>query len=269
MGLDIYLYKYEISVGKAERIKDQCEKECNRVWKGKCYDKLSDKKKEQLQTKCDKIRAKWDPGKVETSIDLPSKKHPNFKIGYIRSSYNSAGTNSFLQQMIGADLYWIFNRKKDEEYAFVPNWKESKKRCEAALKRLNKVIEDVGGCRIFDVFPPIHKGPKNDAEALEIYKKELAQHRKNRPDKGPFAFDCYSNGSGVFAMGGDGIKLRGIIHGTKTDILSGKEYQSEYIIYESDDKFEWYVHQLEVIIEMCEWVLEQEDPKRYALHWSG
>jgi hypothetical protein len=97
MGLDVYLYHYE----DFAKVKDSLD------------------------------GMEEDPGE---HINQDSQEFPEhyFKIGYFRSSYNSGGLNSILNDAIKKDLYWIFQTSQD--YYVQPDWKSSRRRAVQVLE---------------------------------------------------------------------------------------------------------------------------------------
>jgi hypothetical protein len=83
-----------------------------------------------------------DWGTGGKKIERQSKVHPTedlFKIGYFRSSYNSAGINSVLDATIHMDLYSVF--KPNDRYIFRPAWNACLKRANVLRATFKKYIE--------------------------------------------------------------------------------------------------------------------------------
>jgi len=269
MGLDVYLYKLNKPIKEVRKLKALCEKRQERVWKGKNYDKLPEAKRKELHEESDKIEADMKINELETEIQLKSKKHPDFELNYIRSSYNSGGTNHVLGDAIGKDLYWIFNRKRESEYEFSPNWKESKKRCEQALKEFKKVIEKTGGCYAMDVESHGFLSDAGPNDVLETYSKHLIREGTRINKNTAAGFGAYSCKEGQFFLNKP-LRVRAIIPGKGlglTDKGGFSNRDTMYLVVENESKFDWYIEQLEVISEMCDWVLEQKGD--FVLHWSS
>ena len=125
MGLDIYLYHkgpdYELWKKKAELYDVQSE--ANYTALGG-YGKMTEAQREEVSAKNDALIEEMGlskygciPDEGEEKIEIDSKKYPeNYnKIGYFRSSYNSGGMNSVLDDLGVPDLYEIFPHD-DGEY---------------------------------------------------------------------------------------------------------------------------------------------------------
>jgi len=80
----------------------------------------------------------WGPEIAEEKIEIDSEKYPEhmFKIGYMRSSYNSGGFNSVVREIVGHDLYWLFAVKDVNEYIVRPDWKVAATRCQMLIDQL-------------------------------------------------------------------------------------------------------------------------------------
>jgi len=74
----------------------------------------------------------------EEQTEIDSEKYPDhmFKIGYMRSSYNSGGFNSVVKKIVGHDLYWLFGVEDVQEYVVRPDWKTALIRCDMLLDQL-------------------------------------------------------------------------------------------------------------------------------------
>jgi hypothetical protein len=80
----------------------------------------------------------WGPEIKEEQIEFDSDTYPEhmFKIGYMRSSYNSGGFNSVVSKLVGHDLYWLFGVEGVDEYHVRPDWKTAKVRVGALIDQL-------------------------------------------------------------------------------------------------------------------------------------
>lgn len=74
----------------------------------------------------------------EEKIEIDSEKYPDhlFKIGYMRSSYNSGGFNSVVSELVGHDLYWLFGVDGTDNYIVHPDWKVASTRCQMLIDQL-------------------------------------------------------------------------------------------------------------------------------------
>lgn len=143
------------------------------------------------------------------------------EIGYLRSSYNSAGFNSWAQKHLGGkDLYYIFEPDKcekvvtpsDKEYAeeekvavepsgLVPDWDACMKRAKEVLELVLQAAEDPA---VIVVGPNMFSPPSiTREEVIGVFKKELARYNKSSPKQSehPLSnFTWYSNATGEFFM---------------------------------------------------------------------
>jgi hypothetical protein len=203
---------------------------------------------------------------LRVGIEENHPKYPDhyFKIGYLRSSYNSAGINSVLSTKGLGDLHYIFGRY-DDEYTFKPDWEESLKRCiEIKEKYLEKSTSD-GGVYIYEVSSNVGSSPvweselgfyhpKSKEQAMEVYRHQL----KNPGD--------YDNWFGAFRLENP-EKVKAIIPGT------GMFGNKVYVVAQKEDSDtgvnDWYYKALEIIEDTIKYVLNQKDSEKYYLHWSG
>jgi len=196
----------------------------------------------------------------DQKIEIDSKFHPKhyFKIGYLRSSYNQGGFNSYARRLGIPDLADIFDNE-DGEYEFTPDWVASKERAVDALAQLRE--KDFG----FDVVcvdPNFLKPPTitDENQALAAFKQQFDSWQ------GPNAssFESYENSTGWFIK--DGRTIHAAIPGFRE--MLGRPIPCTYLVTKRDDE-NWYAQALEIVIEMCNWVLEQPDRDQLYMHWSG
>lgn len=64
-------------------------------------------------------------------------------------------------------------------------------------------------------------------------------------------------------------KILAIINGIGKKFFTKNDIPCTYIIIENEQGFEWYVEALDIIVEMCELVLEHNDPENCVLYWSS
>lgn len=102
------------------------------------------------------------------------------EVGYLRSSYNDGGFNSWAGRMIGGkDFYWIFGYSDDAEretgehyedgepkMGFFPNWAECRQRTQQALEDARKLDNHY----TVVVRPLMEYAGKSD-DALAVYHK--------------------------------------------------------------------------------------------------
>lgn len=263
MGLDVSL-KY-CADRATELAKQNAASEFeNAAWeKAGAYDLMSDAQKETVREAIRAYNAANDLDEYGSSnkiqgIELDSKIHPDhmFKVGYLRSSYNSGGINSVLERIGCPNLYDIFE-PGDEYYATI-NWVQAQARAQVAIDRLREHM--AGPMAQYDAIEVSGYDPvSSKEEALALFKKELGH-------KSPFG-GGYSNRVGDFFL--EGIKIVGAIPGKPTMFGGNPSY---YLITKSDEpggNFNWYFQALEVTKEMIDYVLAQPDPDNYFLSWSA
>ncbi len=257
MGLDIYLRKCK-NLSEARAVEREYEKKCDKIWGKKT---LSDNEK-RMECKAlakalglDEYGSSPDIVKVE----LPSAKHSEhyFKIGYFRSSYNEAGTNSVLERLGVPNLYQLFNVEGQEPDDLHPDWEDALKETKRAIELFDRVTGSaIGKYDAFVVNTFFYEdGAKSAEEALQVFAKEL----EKTPDKD---FRSYSNKSGEYFL--DGMKVYGLVVGK--DLMGTPCF---YVIHDAEKKFRWYRQALEIVAETCEYVLAQPDKDDYFLVWSG
>jgi hypothetical protein len=263
MGLDVYLKRCENR--QAELAKQAAAEEfSNAAWeKAGAYDNLSDAQKETVREAIRAYNAANDldeyggSNKIET-IEIDSRIHPDnmFKIGYLRSSYNSGGINSVLRRIGCPDLYDIFE-PKDGEYYVTVDWTQAQARAQIAVDRLKEYMgTEMAQYDVIEVngYDPV--GSKE--EALALLKKELGH-------KSAFG-GGYSNRAGDWFP--EGMQIVGAVPG-RPNFMGSPTY---YLFTKSDEAgggFKWYLDALEVTKEMIDYVLAQPDSDNYFLSWSA
>lgn len=199
------------------------------------------------------------------SIELPSKKYPKhmFKIGYLRSSYNSGGINNYLNRKGCDDLYWVF--QPDDRCEFVPNWEEAKSRIDIVIEQFTKAIKtwrgkydvEFVGFNFIDLKNKDVSGyPKTEQEAQFNFGRQLGD-QKNRD------FGSFTCKSGSFYLG-EALKVAAIMPG-----IGMFNQPGVYVMFEAEEANQHYLQALEITREMIEWVLKKKNPQAYGLHWSG
>ena len=265
MGLDVYLYHCRDRKA-AFAAEQRAEDAVNKIWDsvGKKYQDLSEAEKDDIQARS--LIAQEIEGcdgssqhKSVTEIRRDSEQYPNhlFKIGYFRSSYNESGLNRAMKKLGLPDLYEIMNNPSRATEVH-HDWAD-------CLKRVNKVISkyqkhlssEVDGFYISEVRRPSGNGGADSAEAAwKIFRSE---HERNKESP---SFVSYSSSFGEFYH--QGVKIHAIIP-------SSDQYTLSYLICAKENKYEedWYLTSLKIVRETCEYVLSQEDPQNYYMHWSG
>lgn len=274
MGLDVYLYRYENHAATVA-IEERAEAESERVWAevraGREYDALSEGDKDAARAAV----AEWNAahgldewGSDETTkqkIEHDSAKYPEhmFKIGYLRSSYNSSGINSLLRDRTGKDLHFIFFGEEERyDYHVVPDWEACRVRALEALEAFRAYNRENGSYRVMREQCVDLGAVKNEADALRVWQ----EHRKRNAGQSRDGFgDWYSSREGTFTRG-EPLRAVAIMVG----IGEFMRLPTAYVVYEAgDEDAAWYEQALEITLEMIEWVLGQPDPEKYVLHWSS
>lgn len=254
MGLDVYLYK-----NKDHKKFKALHKKMRELEDNDQYDSDEFKKLEaEAETLEERVK------------ETPSSKYPDHlcNLGYLRSSYNSGGMNSVLRRTIGKDLYDIFD-PPEGEYFVAPDWEACLKRAKDTLKEFQDYVELKGGFDVMEVshnsFVSMNELPKDSGTALEIFFKQYEQNKK-RVHNPAFddGYNWYSNREGEYFMG----KQPAIIAAIPG--VSVLKSPCMFLVYKKDKAdFDFYTQALEIVVEMCEWVLKQDEPDLYTLHWSG
>lgn len=262
MGLDVYL---KHSANRAAELAKQeaANQFADAAWeKAGEYDKMSDAQKETVRSAIKAYNEangldEWGSSNDIQSIELDSKIHPDnmFKIGYLRSSYNSGGINSVLKRIGCPDLYDIF--EPGDDYYVTVDWHQAQARAKVAVDRLREYMtSDMASYDVMEVngYDPV--GSKE--EALALLKSEIEQ---------PHAFKGgYSNRKGDWFP--EGVQIVGAVPG-KPSFMGQPTY---YLFTKSDEpggNYKWYLEALEVTQEMIDYVLAQPDPDNYFLSWSA
>lgn len=179
-----------------------------------------------------------------TDIEEISKKHPEhlFKIGYWRSSYNSAGINHFLEKVGCQTLWEIAGQKKHVTYQFKVDWNLLKSNSQCAIERLNnlKNLE----CWLEEI--PKFDTTKTFLNSLVSSSDALAKCAKDA---------CCSISDDEKEIYPSGIMIYGVC--------------GNYMITKpQSDFFDWYIQALEIVSETADYVLAQKDIENYHLYWS-
>lgn len=196
---------------------------------------------------------------IET-IEMDSTLYPDhyFKIGYMRSSYNESGFDSYAERLGIYDLSEIFAYDSSDDYEFVPDWQASKDRAISALKLLREKdcgydVSKVSCNFLMDV------EVTDEKVALVAFRKELESWSKN-----PDGFESYENRSGLFNR--KGMTVFAVMPGVYE--FMGRKMPCAYFVTKND-KDNWYAKALEIVIETCDYVLAQPDREHFYLGWSG
>ena len=271
MGLDIYLYKYD-NFDQYKQLEKEHSEFSIQAWihGDKKYEQMTDAEKKSSRTKVERwekshgfIKGEYgneQPGREK--IEFDSEKYPKhmFKIGYFRSSYNGAGINPILENLGLPNLAKIWGCT--DEYTFRPDWAKTRKNLVEVLTKLNKIIEDGLDLRCSEFSPNMFGQDyvASAAEAIEIVKKKLIEHRNEKAS--PFGGGSFSNMQGEFHLK-ENLEVIAMIHGKGTF-----NRPCVFVITKGDTK--WYAEAIEVMIETCDYALAHKDEaEQFYLRWSG
>lgn len=272
MGLDVYLYKCA-DRKQAKQIEEQYESKCEAIWKkhtgDKAYGDCTEAEKDAAHRETKKLAKAMGIGEYgshssveKVELDSVTDAKHLFKIGYFRSSYNDGGINSWLRRMGQPDLYWVFGQKKEPDYEFTPNWKQVKQRALKIVEALDALGDDAS-LDCFDVTPNLFTGPHEkvvDEKSAMLAWQETVAGRKADSD-----FTDFENGYGHFFM--NGFKVLALIPGVKEFL--GRKLPATYVVYRKEDGVKWYQDALRIVAETADYVLAQDNPKDFYVHWSA
>lgn len=217
----------------------------------------------------------------------PSNCHPKHycKRGYLRSSYNSGGTNTVLHRVGVPGFGEILGI--ENECGTDIDWAASKERCLDAIELMKARMKTLGNLAVttlYEMFPP-KTVAETATEALDLVAETVAKRAKKREetiDNEPM-FDWYSTGQGSFWLTPP-LKVVAAIPGRMqvnffAPHKSGGPGHAVYLVYIEDREPEpgvtwepgpygWYLAALEVLLENIEWCLAQDDPDDYGVIWS-
>lgn len=188
----------------------------------------------------------WKKAFDETQ-SAKSEKYPDHMCGtrYLRSSYNSGGFNSRVGDLLGEDLYTLF--EVGDRYEWEPTKDELTAARERAVKLVDRIKAVERPLAAFDV-NSLGFTAKSDAEAIKITQEQLA--KENVFGGG------WSCREGTFYP--DGMKVIGFVPGEAWG------QTVTYIVHEVD--LEWYVQMAEIVVEFIDAALAMTNPR---IHWSG
>ena len=261
MGLDIYLYSREQAEHNAAYDKASAE------WYGEDlpdgvqspYDRATEDEREQWRQTHDSAR----------HADAPSEKYPNhlFNRRYLRSSYNGAGFDRAVPQMLGrdADLAWVFSPVRlDDQYdveltaASVAGLREAKARALGIVEELRDCDQlKVSTVAAFNMFAGA--GSATDSDALAWYRKQREQNRNRKTDED---WSWYSTRGGS-VYGAEGMVVLAAAEGV--DVLGTP---AVHLIYKGDASS--YIESAEIVAEFCDEAIALiERDGGCQISWSG
>ena len=180
--------------------------------------------------------------------------HPEhiFKKTYLCSSYDESGFDIVVGNMIGTNIYTVFdfdNLKEDEQGIVHVDFKAARKR---AIHLLEKLLQ-ADDLRVMTVaVQPIKQTTYiNEAQALEVFRRERDEHAQDK-------FRAYGCREGEVFL--DGIEVFGFVRGV--DVLG---QPAIHVVFKGDG-LDWYIQAAEILVEFIDYALTLEDP---GLRWSA
>lgn len=269
MGLDVYLYKYG-SYEETKNKEDNFVIASDLIWAkvGKPYNELTEEERGAISKEINALAKHMGLDeygqdiKNKIKVEKNSTKYPEhmFKIGYLRSSYNDGGINSVLNGITGRTLNDIF---LGTSYCFKPDWIRALRVTREMINDFKAHIKNTGSVQavVIDAASVIPKEEiiTSKEKAIELYRREKLAHPT------PTNFGSYSNINGHFYLDTP-VKVRAMIPGKRNGFL-GYNTPTIYVIMEAE--MTWYLEALEIVAEMCTWVLKKKDRNKYYLHWSS
>lgn len=183
--------------------------------------------------------------------------------GYLRSSYNDGGFNSWARRCLGdKGFYYIFDYAEgkekvigvdedgDEETGFFPDWDQSEERTRTLLAQAEQ-LDNLSVIRVSGPGSPAGTTPATYETVLDMYREQI---------KRGYSFDWYSNWQG-FWMPKDPPTVKAA--------LWGKGYigQELYLITESAESP--HIYYIEVLRDHVLPFIELGRSKDGYVHWSG
>jgi hypothetical protein len=269
MGLDVYLRRFE-DFADTRRRESEYEAETNPPYEDSKYGQMSAAEKDELRGRCKAIAARlglgeWGSDELRVQkIELPSACYPDhyFKIGYFRSSYNDGGINHIVENLTGKPgLYYVFDRKPDDEYHFRPDWAAAKARALALVDEIQVRIKVDGGeyrvmfkaSNIFEQPGEMRKRCSSSEDAMNLFREQLRGDHKS----------AYYNKAGFFSFK-EPLKVSALI-----SEIGPLDQAGTYVVYDATDNTKWYLDALEIVAETCDWVLARPDVDKFYLSWSS
>lgn len=277
MGLDISLYRFDIDIDAYVVMEEEVERRLNEFyknWPQGTWQLEEFKAAHKKHLEKEEGRIGWalsEYGEIigcKTEVNEPSALHPDhlFKIGYLRSSYNSGGFNSVMRVQGVPDLYSVF--EPDDERYVQPDWEKARERAVEGRKMWLEV-EPLRVLRENFIKPSDmpNAQPVTEEEAVAAVREKQRQRaaltEEQRQERELFGA-MFSNWQGFFAPGGWTVDVRGLFIGRG---MFGPEAMLVYAV--SDEERDHYTQSWDIIIENIEYVLGQDEPSRYALGWSA
>lgn len=283
MGLDVYLYKKHCSEDEIKSFEIEIDRLREAAWPDKPYEKLTDSEKESAREKSESATATLvDERRIpvftygesytitsygEERVEQDSKQFPDhmFKVGYFRSSYNDGGMESIARKQGLPGLGGVFLVGDDTPYSFTPEWSSCRDRAAEAVEEWQQEHDRRGGYSIFEYSNPLGEKVSTQREALDSFLEQVPRWNEITGDE----WSSYENSNGLFFR--ESIEVSAIIDGTRQFL--GRRDPCVYVVTKDSDHddsgLKWYIRAMQIVVETCDFVLSQEDPQSYWLHWSS
>lgn len=272
MGLDVYLKKCADLEGTRAQ-ENLAEEKANKLWReAGGYSSLSSDQQADIQAKVKQIYSEhglneWGESEAIAKINQDSSLDPEhmFKVGYFRSSYNSAGINSYLRNLGMNDLHDLF--EPNDDYDFKPNWHEALEKTDHLIQAYELYLQSPQAKYVaieISANPyASENGINNEKSAIDAF---VEKTKGRSEDSGFSSFGC---NLGDFYL--SGIKLVAVIPRDKSVKDPFGRGQVFYAIVEKEktDEKDWYLTALQIVKETITYVLNQPDSEAYFLSWSG
>ena len=269
MGLDVTLYRFE-DFTEAQRLLNEYQQRSDELdWRDPRYrDWLAELAEELGVAWSDAADDLFPPGVERITIDSALYPEHPFKVGDFHSSYNDGGFNRVVRETLGKDgLYWIFEPHQERDDYILPDWPACLQRAQELRDEWITYVSTQGPFRVFHVgsnlsVDPLTLEARDELSALALFFKE----RKRAMSVN------YKNKDGYF-FPAEALTVRALIRGSMDisqgeDNMQGERVPMLYAIYEASD-MDWYTQALEIVAEMCEWVLARDDPSQFVLSWGA
>ena len=275
MGLDVSLYHFE-NFENAKELEDKYSKISEGIWKraggGKKYVLMTDTEKKEAKEKCDrmkKILGLDEDGEVKTKtrvrVDSALYLDHLFKIGYFRSSYNSAGINSVMESLGLFNLYDIFPEADlNGPYYILPDWEGARLRVAFTLGKFKGLL-DSEAVKYEAVWVQEGQHTKQMGSAKEALRKFHEKREEWKKQKDKDKFSRWEGQDGYFSLK-EPLEVAAVMQGASCKGM----FKGVYLICKvSKDNFEWYYHALEIVQETIQYIEKHPKPGKYVLGWSG
>lgn len=190
-------------------------------------------------------------------------------LGYLRSSYNSGGFNSWARRHLdGRDLYHIFgvteygegpgwrteaDEDGDESKNFYPDWQAARERAESCVA----LAEQVPPIYYVEVSAPMDVQP--DLEAVQrVFNGHQARHNDDR-------FGWYSNREGWFFLK-EPPKVLAVIHREERGLFGSSSAAPVLVCQGDETTHDYYRRYTRAVVDFIDQAVKRPNPR---LYWSG